>query len=71
VNLFYLPFDPRSDLGDLFKIQRHFTWSCHHVGDQVFQANNARVKQVIHTMIERMPEKRECPCGSALQGARL
>jgi 5'-methylthioadenosine phosphorylase len=38
---------------------------------QVFQANNARVKQVIHTMIERMPDKRECACGSALQGARL
>ena len=38
---------------------------------QVFQANNARVKQVIHSMIERMPAKRECACGSALQGARL
>ena len=38
---------------------------------QVFQANNARVKQVIHTMIERMPAKRDCACGSALQGARL
>jgi 5'-methylthioadenosine phosphorylase len=38
---------------------------------QVFTANNARVKQVIHTMIERMPTKRECACGSALTGARL
>ena len=37
----------------------------------VFQANNARVKQVINAMIERMPATRECTCGSALLGARL
>ncbi len=38
---------------------------------QVFQANNVRVKQVIYAMIESMPTKRECECGSALQGARF
>ncbi|MBV8596284.1 MAG: S-methyl-5'-thioadenosine phosphorylase [Candidatus Eremiobacteraeota bacterium] len=38
---------------------------------QVFQANNERVKQVIYTMIERMPTTRDCACGSALQGARI
>ena len=38
---------------------------------QVFNANNTRVRQVIHTMIERMPADRTCSCGSALQGARL
>ena len=38
---------------------------------QVFQANNERVKQVIYTMIERMPQSRDCACGSALQGARI
>ncbi len=38
---------------------------------EVFAANNASVKQVILTMIERMPTKRDCACGTALQGARL
>lgn len=38
---------------------------------QVFQANNQKVKQVILEMIEGMPEKRECTCGSALRGARF
>ncbi len=37
----------------------------------VFQANNQKVKAVILAMIERMPQQRECACGSALQGARL
>lgn len=38
---------------------------------EVFNANNARVKNVIHEMIEHMPRERRCTCGSALQGARL
>jgi 5'-methylthioadenosine phosphorylase len=38
---------------------------------QVFQANNQKVKDVILALIEEMPAKRECTCGSALQGARL
>jgi 5'-methylthioadenosine phosphorylase len=37
----------------------------------VFNANNARVKKVIHDMVERMPDARTCKCGSALTGARL
>ena len=37
----------------------------------VFNANNQKVKNVIFTLIEKMPEKRECACGSALTGARL
>jgi 5'-methylthioadenosine phosphorylase len=38
---------------------------------QVFQANNQKVKDVILALIEQMPAKRQCICGSALQGARL
>ena len=38
---------------------------------EVFNANNARVRDVILAMIERMPAQRTCSCGSALQGARL
>jgi 5'-methylthioadenosine phosphorylase len=38
---------------------------------EVFNANNARVKQVIVRMVERMPKTRACSCGSALAGARL
>lgn len=38
---------------------------------EVFNANNARVKQVIGTMAERMPRERSCSCGSALSGARI
>lgn len=37
----------------------------------VFNANNQKVKNVILALIERIPEKRECKCGSALSGARL
>lgn len=38
---------------------------------EVFKANNQRVRDVIHTMIELIPEQRDCACGSALEGARL
>ena len=38
---------------------------------EVFNANNARVKQVILRMIEAMPAHRACGCGSSLSGARL
>jgi 5'-methylthioadenosine phosphorylase len=38
---------------------------------QVFNANNARVKQVLLDMVERAPKTRGCKCGSALEGSRL
>jgi 5'-methylthioadenosine phosphorylase len=38
---------------------------------EVFNANNARVKQAILGMIEQMPRERTCKCGSALTGARF
>ena len=37
----------------------------------VFNANNARVRDVLKAMIENMPSERTCSCGSALQGARF
>ena len=37
----------------------------------VFNANNARVRDVLRAMIEGMPTERTCSCGSALQGARF
>lgn len=37
----------------------------------VFNANNQKVKNVILALIEHMPAKRECACGTALSGARL
>lgn len=37
----------------------------------VFNANNARVRDVLKTMIENMPSERTCSCGTALQGARF
>jgi 5'-methylthioadenosine phosphorylase len=38
---------------------------------EVFNANNERLKNVLFTMVERMPRERTCSCGSALTGARL
>jgi 5'-methylthioadenosine phosphorylase len=38
---------------------------------EVFNANNARVRTVIHDMVARMPKSRGCTCGSALTGARF
>lgn len=37
----------------------------------VFNANNARVRDVLKAMIEGMPSERTCSCGTALQGARF
>jgi 5'-methylthioadenosine phosphorylase len=37
----------------------------------VFNANNARVRDVLKGMIEGMPPERTCSCGTALQGARF
>lgn len=37
----------------------------------VFNANNARVRDVLRAMIEGMPTQRTCKCGSALEGARF
>ena len=38
---------------------------------EVFNANNARVRDAILDMIATMPRTRGCACGQALRGARL
>lgn len=37
---------------------------------EVFNSNNARVKDAIYKIIANTPAKRDCACGTALQGAR-
>lgn len=36
---------------------------------RVFNANNERVKQLIHELIPLIPAERSCPCSTALEGA--
>ena len=38
---------------------------------RVFQENLGRLRDLLFTAIERLPEGRECPCGTALANARL
>jgi 5'-methylthioadenosine phosphorylase len=38
---------------------------------RVFNQNNARLLELLHELIPRIPAERACPCGSALQGAML
>ncbi|TAM59212.1 S-methyl-5'-thioadenosine phosphorylase [bacterium] len=38
---------------------------------EIFNKNNARVRDAILKIIERMPAQRTCNCGTALQGARI
>jgi 5'-methylthioadenosine phosphorylase len=38
---------------------------------RVFTQNNARLLELLHLLIPRIPAARTCPCGSALQGATL
>ncbi|HVA38591.1 MAG TPA: S-methyl-5'-thioadenosine phosphorylase [Candidatus Dormibacteraeota bacterium] len=38
---------------------------------EIFNKNNALVREAILKIIERIPAERTCSCGSALQGARI
>ena len=38
---------------------------------RVFNANNERLRELLHVMIPRIPTSRSCACGSALKGAVL
>ena len=38
---------------------------------RVFHANNARLRELLHALIPRIPLTRGCTCGRALEGARL
>ena len=42
----------------------------HHEVIEVFNSNNARVKDGIYKIIANLPQERTCECGSALKGAR-
>ena len=38
---------------------------------EVFQANNAALKELLHRVVPALPEARDCPCATALEGARF
>ena len=38
---------------------------------RVFNRNNARLRELLHALIPRIPLTRGCTCGRALEGARL
>jgi 5'-methylthioadenosine phosphorylase len=38
---------------------------------EVFNANNARLRDLLFSLIPKIPTERTCPCASALQGARF
>jgi 5'-methylthioadenosine phosphorylase len=38
---------------------------------RVFTENNARLRDLLFSVIPALPEKRDCPCATALTGARL
>jgi 5'-methylthioadenosine phosphorylase len=38
---------------------------------RVFTENNARLRDLLFAVIPALPEKRDCPCATALTGARL
>ncbi len=37
----------------------------------VLRRNNANVRRVLHTLLERLPPTRDCPCADALRHARM
>jgi 5'-methylthioadenosine phosphorylase len=37
--------------------------------EKVFASNNDRVRRLILSLVPRLPEKRSCPCSTAMQGA--
>ena len=38
---------------------------------KVFGENNAKLRDLLFAMIPAVPDKRACPCATALQGARF
>ncbi|MFL5738236.1 MAG: S-methyl-5'-thioadenosine phosphorylase [Actinomycetota bacterium] len=38
---------------------------------RVFGANNARLRDLLFTLVPALPEERACPCATALAGARM
>ncbi len=38
---------------------------------EVFNANNAKLKDLLFAMVPALPQERDCPCATALEGARF
>ncbi|MGQ0678197.1 MAG: S-methyl-5'-thioadenosine phosphorylase [Actinomycetota bacterium] len=38
---------------------------------EVFKQSNERLKELLHRLVQTLPEQRSCPCGRALEGASL
>jgi 5'-methylthioadenosine phosphorylase len=38
---------------------------------KVFTENNEKLRKLLFALVPQIPRERSCPCGSALQGARL
>ena len=38
---------------------------------RVFEENNEKLRALIHRLVPKLPETRDCPCATALQGARF
>jgi 5'-methylthioadenosine phosphorylase len=38
---------------------------------EVFNANNAKLKDLLFAMVPALPEERDCPCATSLEGARF
>jgi 5'-methylthioadenosine phosphorylase len=38
---------------------------------RVFEANNARLRDLLFAVIPALPAERDCPCATALSGARF
>jgi 5'-methylthioadenosine phosphorylase len=38
---------------------------------RVFNQNNAKLRDLLFRIVQELPAHRDCPCPSALQGARL
>ena len=43
----------------------------HHEVVRVFQENNARLRDLLFSVIPAIPPERDCPCATALEGARF
>jgi 5'-methylthioadenosine phosphorylase len=38
---------------------------------EAFERNNAKVRELLFASIPALPQERDCPCATALQGARF
>jgi 5'-methylthioadenosine phosphorylase len=43
----------------------------HEMVIRVFQENNARLRDLLFAIVPALPDERDCPCATALEGARF